>query len=111
MIVVKVWCLPKVLSAGQFDQVLEDYRAKIVDSVLSVSGLKINDRHRVTVIFPSDFLSHTDASALVVEIISFDETSIRNIKVRNMLSECVGKTVQSFYPNAFVDCIITYKSG
>lgn len=107
MPVVKVWCLPQVLGGKQFARVLKEYRIQIIDSVLSVSGLGLKEKHEVAVVFPIDLLTHNDAETIVVEISGLNKKPKLTLAVRNRLAETVGRTVQTFYPKTFVECFTT----
>ena len=107
MPVVRVWCIPQALRAEQFARVLDEWREKIVDSVLSIPELGLEERHEVTVIFPAEFSSHIETSTIVIEITGLDVKPARTLQVRNKLAESVGRAVQSFYPRMFFECFIT----
>lgn len=106
MPIVKVFGLPQTLTKPQFVEVLKDLRRKIISAVLGVSELKLTEEKEVSVYLLNDFLPHTEASELVVEITGLFEKPEHTEEVRNKLAASVGIAVTSLYPRALVECFV-----
>lgn len=100
MPVIKVWCLPEIP-----EDHLKKLHKDIVATVLSIEelGLRANS---VTCLFPPDMMRYGLGEEIIIEVTGLFEMPQRTKAVRQALAEALGKTVESMFPVARIECFI-----
>ncbi len=102
MLVIKVWCLPKMT-----EKQLNELHKSIVAAVASVKELGLKNEAEMTCLFPLDMMFYGPGKGIIIEVTNLSVRPQRAEEVRQRLAMHLGDAVRRMYPNALVECLVS----
>lgn len=99
MLVIKVWCVPRI-----GEEKLREFRDKLVHASVSVARLGLREED-VVVLFPADMRKQGLGEEILIEVTDLAEDAEHHaVETRNSLAAKLGRCVRKQFPKAAVQC-------